>query len=207
VPPAVLASLVDPAPPAEVAAAADALEHRALTLCYVVLARDRFTPFDAHYFPTPEVTASRVSEPKNYRDGGTADPPGRTVLCAELPCSPGDAIWDASPDDLAQRTMDELARAGLPEAIPVHAEVRRVRHAYPVYRAGYEAAFERLDAWASETDGLLTFGRQGLFAHDNTHHALAMGVAAAGALRADGTLDVSRWTSARAAFREHVVED
>ena len=76
-----------------------------------------------------------------------------------------------------------------------------------MYRSGYEAAFTRLDEWVSATDGLLTFGRQGLFAHDNTHHALAMGVAAAEALRPDGTLDVSGWTSARASFREHVVED
>ena len=29
-----------------------------------------------------------------------------------------------------------------------------------------------LDRWAEGLGGLLTFGRQGLFAHDNTHHAL-----------------------------------
>jgi protoporphyrinogen oxidase len=204
-PPAVLAELTEPPP--EVAAAAAALEHRALVLLYVVLDRPRYTPFDAHYFPTAEVGASRVSEPKNYRDGAGADPSGRTVLCAELPCSVGDACWDADPAELATRTMAELARAGLPAAPPVHAEVRRVAHAYPVYRTGYEAAWARLDGWVGATPGLLTFGRQGLFAHDNTHHALAMGLAAAGALRPDGTLDAARWAAARETFREHVVED
>ena len=33
------------------------------------------------------------------------------------------------------------------------------------------------------------FGRQGLFAHDNTHHALAMAYAAVDCLREDGTFD------------------
>jgi protoporphyrinogen oxidase len=206
-PPAVLAGLTEPAPPPAVAAAASALEHRALVLLYVVLDRPRYTPFDAHYFPTPEVGASRVSEPKNYRDGAGADPPDRTVLCAELPCTVGDGRWRADPTELAARTMAELARAGLPEAVPVHAEVRRVPHAYPVYRTGYETAWSRLDGWAGATPGLLTFGRQGLFAHDNTHHALAMGLAAAEALRADESLDSARWSAAREGFREHVVED
>jgi protoporphyrinogen oxidase len=207
IPAAALVGLADPAPPAAVTEAAGALEYRALVLCYIALDRDRYTPFDAHYFPTPEVTASRVSEPKNYRDGAGVDPKDRTVLCAELPCSPGDEIWDAEPGALAARTMAELAHAGLPTAVPAHAEVRRVRHAYPVYRAGYEDAFDRIDEWVTARPNLLTFGRQGLFAHDNTHHALAMGLAAADALGAAGPFDTARWAAARATFRDHVVED
>jgi protoporphyrinogen oxidase len=207
VPPSVLAALADPRPPDDVVAAARALEHRALVLCYIELARPRYTPFDAHYFPTPDVTASRVSEPKNYRDGTGVDPEDRTVLCAELPCRRGDTTWDAGADELASRTMEELAGAGLAHAVPVHAEVRRVAHAYPVYRAGYEPAWARVDAWVDGTPGLLAFGRQGLFAHDNTHHALAMGLAAADALRSDGSFDEARWAASRAEFRDHVVED
>jgi protoporphyrinogen oxidase len=207
VPPGVLTTLCDPPPGDAVLAAARALEHRALVLCYIVLAGPRYTPFDAHYFPTPEVTASRVSEPKNYRDGDGVDPDDRTVLCVELPCTRGDELWSAAPDELAARIMTELARAGLPRAAPLHAEVRRVPHAYPVYRTGFEDAWHRLDAWVDAVPGLLTFGRQGLFAHDNTHHALAMGLAAADALAPDGSLDVNRWRFARASFREHVVED
>jgi protoporphyrinogen oxidase len=207
IPAPVLATLADPAPPEAVMRAARSLEYRALVLCYIVLARGRYTPFDAHYFPTSEVTASRVSEPKNYRDAAGIDPADRTVLCAELPCTPGDKIWEADPDELATTTMTELARAGLPAATPVHAEVRRVRFAYPVYRTGYEAAFETIDEWVAARPRLLTFGRQGLFAHDNTHHALAMGAAAAESLRPDGELDTARWAAARAGFRDHVVED
>jgi hypothetical protein len=53
----------------------------------------------------------------------------------------------------------------------------------------------------------VTLGRGGLHAHDNTHHALAMGWAAADALRADGTWDADAWAASRRAFAAHVVED
>ena len=53
----------------------------------------------------------------------------------------------------------------------------------------------------------MTFGRQGLFAHDNTHHALAMAYALDGCLGSDGSLDRKAWTACRRDFEKHVVED
>ncbi|MGH9371357.1 MAG: FAD-dependent oxidoreductase, partial [Vicinamibacterales bacterium] len=84
---------------------------------------------------------------------------------------------------------------------------RRLPQAYPIYTEGYRAAFDVLDAWAGGIDGLLTFGRQGLFAHDNTHHALAMAYAAGRCLSDDGLLDRAAWGRHRRAFESHVVED
>jgi hypothetical protein len=52
-----------------------------------------------------------------------------------------------------------------------------------------------------------TFGRLGLFAHDNTHHAVAMAYDAVDALRGDGALDRAAWARARERFAAHVVED
>jgi len=54
--------------------------------------------------------------------------------------------------------------------------------------------------------GVTTLGRLGLFAHDNTHHALAMARDAAAALTDDGWDDAA-WAAARERFRHHVVED
>ena len=68
-------------------------------------------------------------------------------------------------------------------------QTRRLPHAYPLYTKGYREAFDALDRWIGGMDGLVTFGRQGLFAHDNTHHTMAMAYALVDSLRSDGTLD------------------
>ncbi|HVL65501.1 MAG TPA: FAD-dependent oxidoreductase [Actinomycetota bacterium] len=201
----VLARMSAPQPPEEVFAAAASLAFRAMILVYLILDAERYTPFDAHYLPEEGTPVTRVSEPKNYRDGD--DPPGRTVLCAEVPCDPGDPVWSRDDRDLADLVVDGLIRSGLPDPRPVGVEVRRLSHAYPIYRRGFEHAFEVLDAWASDLPRVLTFGRQGLFAHDNSHHALAMAWAAADALEPGGGFDRSAWHEARAVFRTHVVED
>jgi protoporphyrinogen oxidase len=192
--------------PARAIDATRALEFRALTLVYVVVDRPRYTEFDAHYFPELDVAFSRVSEPKNYRDAGSDDPPDRTVLCAEVPCSVGDTVWESSETDLATMVADGLRAQGLPSVTPADVVVRRVPNAYPVYRVGFEAHFAAADQWAASIANLVTFGRQGLFAHDNTHHAMAMGWAAADAL-GRGSFDRDRWRLDRERFAAHVVED
>jgi hypothetical protein len=45
-----------------------------------------------------------------------------------------------------------------------------------------------------------------LFAHDNTHHALAMAYAAVECLH-DGEFDSAAWERHRQVFASHVVED
>lgn len=201
-----LAERLTPAPPAPVRAAAGRLTARALVLVYLVVDRPHYTEFDAHYFPGLDVATARLSEPKNYRDSPD-DPAATTVLCAELACTEGDATWTASPGDLGARVAAELEGQGLPPARPVAVEVRRLPRVYPVYRVGFEADLAGLEAWAAHHPRLLTFGRQGLFVPDNTHHALAMGWAAAAALRPVGGFDQAAWDRARSSFRSFVVED
>ncbi|MGH2774416.1 MAG: protoporphyrinogen/coproporphyrinogen oxidase [Actinomycetota bacterium] len=205
VPVTLLARLASPAAPNHVLEAATSLEFRSMVLVYLVLDVDRYSAFDAHYLPEPYTPVTRISEPKNYRDGD--DPPGRTVLCAEIPCSIGDGVWDASDDDLARVVSDGLADSGAPPVTPSSVTTKRLPQAYPVYRVGFEVSYGIVDRWASEQPRLLTFGRQGLFVHDNSHHAYAMAWAAADALRPIGEFDADAWRSARERFSRHVVED
>jgi protoporphyrinogen oxidase len=198
-----LATLLDA--PADVAAAAGRLRARGMVLVYLVVERDRWTPFDAHYLPGPATPVSRVSEPKGYRDG--ADPEGRTVLCAELPASPGDEHWTADVATLARRVVGDLAAAGLPLVEPSAVVVRRLPAAYPVYDLGWDDALATVERWIEGQAGVTAFGRHGLHAHDNTHHALASARALVDCLRPDGTVDPVRWRTARATFATHVVED
>ncbi len=158
-----LAGLVAPAAPLEVALAADRLRHRGLVLAYLVLDRPRWTEFDAHYFPDLDVPLARLSEPKNYRDDPT-DPADVTVLCAEIPCTVGDDVWTATPDDLGARVAEALLRMGLPDATPAAVEVRRLPRVYPLLPPrlrvgpGHRRAVARRAAPRSST-----LGRQGLF--------------------------------------------
>ena len=72
---------------------------------------------------------------------------------------------------------------------------------------GYEERFDTVDQWLSDLDGLLVFGRQGLFAHDNTHHAFAMAYGAADCIDGKGHVDRAKWNRYREVFATHVVED
>jgi protoporphyrinogen oxidase len=205
IPIAVLARLVQTngsGPPLETVAS---LRHRAMVLVYLTLHSDRFTEFDAHYFPEDAIHITRLSEPKNYSLTGR---PGRTVLCAELPCDAADPYWSMTDDQLRALVCGDLERAGLgplPEVLQV--QVRRLSHAYPLYTRGYRQALDAIDRWVGAIDGLVTFGRQGLFVHDNTHHTVAMAYALVETFRADGTWDRDAWQAARRTFDTHVVED
>jgi protoporphyrinogen oxidase len=205
IPISVLARIVSPAPPAEVQAAMEAIRYRSMILVYLTLDVERFSEYDAHYFPGAEVSITRMSEPKNY--SASSEPAGRTVLCAELPCSPEDEAWSMSDQDLGKRVAADLERVDIPlPVVPSGVHVRKLRYAYPIYNCGYERHFRVLDEWARGLPGLLSFGRQGLFAHDNTHHALYMAYRASDCLTPAG-FDESRWAEYREEFKGHVVED
>lgn len=201
----VLARLASPQPPPPVRDDAAALTARAMLLVYLTLPVPRWTRFDAHYLPEGWTRVTRVSEPKNYRDGD--DPNDRTVLCAEIPCDRDEPLWRAGDDELARIVVTTLGEAGLPAAAPTAVHVERLPSAYPVYDAAGPARLARVEAWAQRLPGVLTFGRQGLFVHDNSHHALAMAWAAVDAIDGSGRVDAGAWERSRAGFRDHVVED
>ena len=201
-----LIQMISPAPPQAVAEAARRIRFRGMILIYLVLEQAQFTEYDAHYFPELTVPVSRLSEPKNY--SASVEPRDCTVLCAELPADPGDEHWGLSDEELGQRLCGWLGKVGLPVRARVRKTVtRRLGQAYPVYDRDYEEHFRIMDRWLTGIEGLLTFGRQGLFAHDNTHHAMAMAHAACDCLRPDGSFDRARWGEYRLEFETHVVED
>lgn len=205
IPLTVLARLVRAEGNAPPPIAVDALKLRAMLLIYLSLDADQFTEFDAHYFPESEIRITRLSEPKNYSQ---TTRPGRTVLCAELPCSVDGSEWSMTESELGALVCRDLEQAGLGPVPNVSAvQVRRLPQAYPLYTRGYRESFDALDRWVGDFDGMVTFGRQGLFAHDNTHHTMAMAYELIDSLADDGTLDRDAWARARRSFEDNVVED
>ncbi len=194
-----------PSAPSELLKILGQLEYRAMLLIYLVLEQDHFTEFDAHYFPEESIKITRLSEPKNYSLLG---PSGTTVICAELPCSVVDQEWDMTSEELGEVVKRDLSKASIPiKGAIKEVVVKRLRHAYPLYPEGYEIHFQKLDDYVSQFENLLSFGRQGLFAHDNTHHALYMAYSAVKCLELDGKFDQIRWKNFRKEFEHHVVED
>lgn len=205
IPVTLLARMITPRPPEPVMQATTQIDYRAMILVYLELDVDQFTEYDAHYLPDERICITRLSEPKNYSALG--EPRGRTTLCAELPCSTDDPWWTMSDAEIGERVARDLAVAGLPlPRPPVNVFTRRLRQAYPIYQNGYEVPYRTLDDWVESIPRLLSYGRQGLFAHDNTHHALAMAYAAVECLT-NGEFDTAAWDRHRKVFETHVVED
>ncbi len=197
--------MMSPDAPPPVVAATTQIDYRAMVLAYLELDWDRFTTTDAHYFPEEQFRTTRLSEPKNYY--GLPEPRGRTILCAELPCAPSDALWSMTDAEVGRVAVEDIRRAGLPLLRdPVNVFTRRLRQAYPIYTIGYEKPLGVLQDWVETLPNFLSYGRQGLFAHDNTHHALFMAYCAVHCLE-DNRFDWGRWNEYRKIFATHVVED
>jgi protoporphyrinogen oxidase len=205
IPVTLAARMLAPAAPEPVIEAAGQIDYRAMILVYLQLDVDQFTPTDAHYFPEPHIAMTRLSEPKNY--WGHTEPKGSTALCAEVPCEVGDELWNMTDEALGARVVADIRTAGLPLARePIAVTTRRLRQAYPIYSRGYERPFRVLDEWAGRLPNFLSYGRQGLFAHDNLHHALFMAYSAVDCLDG-GCFDQEKWARYRETFAAHVVED
>jgi len=205
IPVSIVARMVAPAAPPEVVQATKDIRYRSMVLVYVTLDVDQFTTTDAHYFPEENVHFTRLSEPKNYFR--STEPKGKTVLCAEIPCQMEDPVWSMSDQELGELVVKDMATAGIPVARPpIGVTTRRLGQAYPIYDQGYEVPLQTLDDWVGGLPRFLTYGRQGLFAHDNTHHALFMAYSATDCLE-NGRFNESKWAEYREIFKTHVVED
>jgi protoporphyrinogen oxidase len=170
--------LLEPTPPPPVTAAAAALEFRALVFVGLVVRRAPVLPTSLFYLRNQPF--NRVSELGQL--GYDPPLPGGTTVVAEMTCSPEDAIWTDS--ELARRlVIDGLVEEGLLAAAEVEAaHVYRERHAYPVYRVGFEEHLERVLGHLDGLANLHSTGRQGRFGYVNIHVAMKMGQKAADSL-------------------------
>jgi hypothetical protein len=78
---------------------------------------------------------------------------------------------------------------------------------YPVFDLDYPPRLAAQQRWVDGVPNVISFGRLGLFAHDNSHHAIAEAYDAVDAVRDDGTFDRNAWRAAQRRFAEHRVED
>lgn len=172
---------------------------RALVLVYLVLDRRPYTTFDTHVLPARQLLPTRVSEPIRYRED-PADPDGRTVLCAEVPCWPGDDVWAAPDAALVQRICDDLVRAGLPDPRPVTSHVERLPSVHPVVTRSDVGALGRAER-ALTRSRRVTAVSPGVPGPGAIVHDLQAGLAAARCVADDGGFDHDAWRTASEEFR------
>jgi protoporphyrinogen oxidase len=161
----------------DVARAAKALGFRALTFVNMLLARPNFSDNTWMYVATGALRTSRIQEPK--RRSPWMAPPGRTSLMLEMPCDPGDEVWNASTEELERRGQSELRALGFEVDDVLDSFCVRVAHGYPVYHLRYEADRQLLLRRVAAFANVRTAGRQGLFRYVFMDAAMRMGVEAA----------------------------
>jgi protoporphyrinogen oxidase len=162
---------LQPAPPAEVVAAAKRLRYR--DLCLVALMTTEAEPFPDNwiYLHDPDTRAGRVQNYGVWSEGMVK--PGTTCLGVEYFCFEGDDIWEMSDKDAVELAKGELARIGLidPELVFDGVKVR-VPKAYPMYDAGYTEALATIRPYLEQFANLQTCGRNGLHRYNNQDHSM-----------------------------------
>ena len=170
--------LFTPSLGAAVEDAARALRFRAIVFVGLKVSRPKVLRASFMYFR--EHSFNRVTDLAHF--GFHIEPPGTTLLVAEITCNPTDPVW--TDEAMASNSViADLAREDIlaPSEV-LSATVFRARHAHPMYLLGYEEALQIVRESFSLMENAVTAGRQGGFQYVNTHVAMRMGQDAAESL-------------------------
>jgi protoporphyrinogen oxidase len=167
-----LIKALDPKPPADVLAAADALKFRDFLTVAVVVPESAGFPDNWIYIHSPEVGVGRI---QNF---GTWSPylvkEGRTCLGLEFFVSVGDETWNRKDEDLVEQAKRELGILGLVDpSLVERGFVVRMPKAYPFYDAHYKDNVDIMRAWIAENaPNLHPVGRNGMHRYNNQDHSM-----------------------------------
>jgi protoporphyrinogen oxidase len=167
-----LVRAMEPAPPPEVLAAADALRYREhMTVALVVPESDGF-PDNWVYVNDTSVKVGRVQNFGRWSPYLVKD--GRTCLGLEYFVDEGDEWWCMSDEDLVATGTRELGSIGLIDPSRVEGGyVVRMPKAYPFYDADYKANVAVLAAWLAEhAANVFPVGRNGMHRYNNQDHSM-----------------------------------
>ncbi len=178
VPPREFLKLLDPAPPAEITAAAEKMRYRDQTYLFITLDKERVTHDQWIYFPETAVPFGRISEMKNFSP--KMSPHGKTSLFIEFFCFENDAIWNATKEELLLKAMEHLEPLGFCKRSEVRQSyLVRQKKVYPIYDTGYKEYVDKVKGYLDRFENLYYIGRPGRFRYNNQDHSLEMGIMAA----------------------------
>jgi protoporphyrinogen oxidase len=161
-------------PPQEVRAAATAMDFTSEVFLYLKIDGELIFNVPLLYFSEMEFPFNRVYDVRSF----SADmvPKGKNALCMELTCREGDETWLMPDEQVFEKCIVPLERHGLLDRKRVEGyTVRRLKHAYPLFRVGIQKRLKTIYDYLYTIDNLESFGRQGLFAYANVDDAIWMG--------------------------------
>ncbi len=168
-----LARALQPAVPAAITRAAEALRYRDFLVVALII-KDRHL-FDDNwiYIHDPDVKVGRIQNFKSWSPEMVPDP-ALNCYGLEYFCFEGDGLWTSSDADLVTLASAELVKLGLASADDIiEGTVVRQPKAYPVYDADYQ---HHVDTMRHGLDagypGLHLVGRNGMHKYNNQDHAM-----------------------------------
>jgi protoporphyrinogen oxidase len=170
---------MDPAPPAEILAAADKLKYRDFMIVTLVLDHEDPFPDNWIYVHSAHVHVGRI---QNFRAWSKAmiPEPDRSSIGMEYFCNDTDALWSMPDEELIKLAGRELEKIGLaPASSVVDGAIIRQPKAYPVYDSEYQAALDVIKGYVTSFENFQTVGRNGLHRYNNQDHSMLSAMLAA----------------------------
>ena len=167
-----LLKAMDPAPPAHVLAAADALRYRDFLTVALVVPESAGFPDNWIYIHSRDVKVGRIQNFASWSPFLVKE--GRGCLGLEYFVFAGDEMWESSDEDLIALGTKELARLGFVQADQVERGfVVRMPKAYPYYDSDYKKNVEIMRGWLAEnTPNVHPVGRNGMHRYNNQDHSM-----------------------------------
>ncbi len=168
-----LLKIMDPPPPDDVLAAANALGYRDFLTIALVVPESAGFPDNWIYVHSPDVKLGRIQNFGSWSPWLVKE--GRTCLGLEYFVFEGDDLWSSPDEELVELGTRELRQLGLldPATTPEAGYVVRMPKAYPMYDAEYKANVARLRAWLEQSaPNVYPVGRNGMHKYNNQDHSM-----------------------------------
>ena len=166
--------MLDGKVPEEVTIAAENLDFTSEVFLYLNLKRSDLFKIPLLYFSESEFPFNRIYDIGIFSRKMVAD--GKNAICLEISCSRNDEIWKMDDDQLFEMCIECLEKHNLLKRTEVEDyHTRRLKHAYPRFRVGYEKKLQTIFEYIENINNFITFGREGLFAYANVDDAIWMG--------------------------------
>lgn len=146
--------------PSSVVHAAASLHFRPLLFLGMMTSRQNVLP--CSYLYTLDRPYNRITEMNHFSP--ETSPEGKNMIAVEIPCRPGDALLQASKEELFERCIDSLSNDGFLHRSDVTGLLMaKSAYAYPVYTKDYAEHLVTVINYLQSFSKLQTLGRSGEF--------------------------------------------